>query len=236
MESLSNVWGDETLHKNVKIYPVRLRDFYEFYDWVRCLLIEKEKISDAEVIKMSYLRFIFALGTESEEIFKKFNNLLKLVFREQEFEFVSDNERIYILVEQEYKISEFQFDKIREIIFRQNLIVVNQIMDSELQKALDDAKAFMAKKNKSATIEEQIFSFHIATGIDFQKIKEMTIYQFNKSMERLNLKLSWEVYTYPALKAGDTKNIKHWLEHIPESGTYDDVIVNAKEITNKIEG
>lgn len=235
MSNLNNTWGDPYKYKGVLIHPVQMKYHEKFYQYVNCLLIEKNKIPDVRVIKMSYLRFLFELSHTSKEYYicwKYLTKLLILVFKHK-FHFLFYGEKLFIKVGKRI-LSEKDFGDIRKIICKQNLVVLNEdLLNPEVQRAINEARNFMAKKEAPATIEENVLSFFAATGYEPEKIKELTIYIFNKTMQRLNLMKSWEIFTYPALKSGEINKIPHWLSHVPERGLYDDVTMTEDDFNKK---
>jgi len=235
MEDLNNTWGSPTNYKGVLIYPVQMKYNSKFFQYVNCLLFEKNKVPDVKVIKMSYLRFIYELSHSGKEYFiywRYLTRLLILVFKHK-FHFLSDGEKLFIKVKDKI-LNEQDFDEIRKIICKQNLIVLNEdLLNPEVERAIAEAREFMAKKEVPATTEENIFSFFAATGYEIEKIKNLTIYIFNKTMQRLNLMKTWEVYTYAALRGGESDKIKHWLSHVSERGLYDDVTMTEDDFKQK---
>ena len=57
---LDNVWGNPKFINEVPIFPVKLENILELYDYTSCLLIPKNSMSDPKIIKMSYLAFIYS--------------------------------------------------------------------------------------------------------------------------------------------------------------------------------
>lgn len=140
------------------------------------------------------------------------------------------NTKSVILIEKD-------FNKIRKIILQQNLIKFDdELMNPEVKKALEEAQEFLNKRNgnKQATLEELIFSYgcNICNGKtqDYQDIKELTVYQFYKGLERKSLS-NQQLMLSTAMGMGGIKpeDVPNWLDHIPEKGLYDDVILNEKE-------
>lgn len=236
MDNLDDVWGNPYNFKNINIYPIKMKDCNNFYEYVTCLTIDKNKIQDIQILRMSYLRFLFFIGLYARDdnddnfqyLIEKLEKLLNLVFRNN-VNFYFEEEKIFILVD-DIKLNEVHFDKIRKIILKQNLIPINEDnLDPEIERALKEAEEFLSARNNSPTLEETIVSYHIATGIPYREIKNLTIYQFKKGIERLDLMKTWEVYTYPALKSGESEKIKHWLSHIPEKSIYDGLVMSMED-------
>lgn len=290
---LNDVWGDPTIYKGIKIYPITMQNAELFYDCVTCLTINKKEIPDINIVRMSYLDFIIQLSQE-EKYNYFYNNLillLELVFKNQMFQIVFNQEKkkynIEILVSdidnQNYKqlLTQFEqkiailqeealdyeaqlklkseleelnnnmqkilqnitvvdgndFNTIRQIIFNQNLIKIDEEV-GELQQVLKEAKEKYDKinqnKNKGATIEELIISYVIGisngTPQDYKNAKYLTLYQFHKGLERMNLIKQQDMLS-SALAMGSiqSKDMVYWLDHIKEKGIYDDIICTEEE-------
>jgi hypothetical protein len=68
--------------------------------------------------------------------------------------------------------------------------------------------------------------------IPVKKIKNIyTIYQFNKTIERLHIIEDYESFKglesagFIKLKKGE---ISHWLSHVPKRGRYDDLLIKKE--------
>lgn len=277
MQDLVDIFGKPRIYKDVKLYPIKMKNCIEFYQYAGCLTIEKNSIPDVTVIKMSYLDFLFALSKENIDIYRSLYNLLKLILQEQYFDFrfklnaknkiellitndnnilvdysllinkrnemLSNGENIEIesinkeineLEQSLIVINGKDFDNIRKIILKQNRVKFdNEIMNPEVKKALQEAQEFINKrnKNKQITLEEQIIGYHTSIGTEYEKIENLTIYQFSKGLEMRAHQVNFEVLG-TALISGmvSTKgDIPTWLMHIEEKGMYDDVILDKEE-------
>jgi hypothetical protein len=238
MKDFTDIRALPKYHKGISIFPVKLKDMYLFYKYLECLLFNKNKIPDINIIKMSYLRFLLEYSTLVAPDGKSFIYLLEyfiglseLIFKTKPL--ILEEDKQYFLQLGDNIINEYEFDNIRNIIFEQNMIKISDIFDPEVEKALKETEEYLAKKNQPATMEELIISYHVATGIKYDDIFEYSIYQFNKSIDRLNALKSWEVYYYPFLKCGETEKLPHWLGHIDEKDVLDNLTV-SKEDFNKL--
>jgi hypothetical protein len=124
------------------------------------------------------------------------------------------------------KLSEYDFDVIREIILKQYDLDLDYIrsFDSTLEENLK-----ILHKGSDATFEEHVFAFSALMKIPICEIKNMfTIYQFNKTIERLHIVKDYESLKglesagFIKLKKGE---IAHWLSHVPKKGRYDDLLI-----------
>lgn len=149
--------------------------------------------------------------------------------------------KIYIQVN-DLKLTENDFAKIRKIILSQNHIEQSdfEIYDHELQKNLDEALEFESSKSNGATLQEQIFAYHVATGVPLKDVSEYTFYQFKKSMERASILKEYEIYK--SLEASGQIEIKgggkieHWLCHKNTNGKYGSVISEKSKLTSQLGG
>ncbi|MCK9330248.1 MAG: hypothetical protein M0Q94_10280 [Candidatus Cloacimonetes bacterium] len=228
--NLNNVFGKPVKYKNIKLYPIKITDMLEFYNNVNCLTINKNKFPDVEIIKMSYLLFLFVISYQEPKIIEMLNKTLNMVLKDQEFKFFFENEQLFLKVNN-IIINDFEFDNIKNIILQQNLLNVEQILDPTLEKRLREAEEFLANKNKSATLEERIIAYHCVSGMKYEDIEQLTIYQFNKGLERMQLIKNFEVYTYPLIKGGSGDKVSDWLSHIEERGRYDHVLISESEFS-----
>jgi hypothetical protein len=231
---LRDIWGQPSEFKDLKIYPVKLIDSDFFYENVGVLLINKNKIPDKNIIKMSNLAFLYGLCTSFDDIIKVLTNLFKLVLKVENVEFNANENNVFLQTDERI-ISEQDFDEIRKIILRQNMVPLDETMlDAELEQRLKEAEEFLAKRQGVApTLEDKIVAYHCLSGMDYEKIKKLTIYQFNKGIERFILIKDYEVYTYPLLKCGEGEKIKSWLSHIEERGMYDHLLMTKEDFEQK---
>ena len=225
------IWGDPVEFKEIKIYPIRMKDYTAFYENVSCLMYEKNKIQDVRVIKMSYLDFLFALMREDEDIFKKLEWVLKLVFLNQIFEFRYSEDGLIFLYVNDVVFNGFEFEKIQKYILDENMIKTEtEIFDTELEKALQEAADFEAsKQGKSATLEERVVALHCLSGIHYERLKDYTIFQFNQTLTRHSIIKNFDIYSALMAENGASKDVVHWLAHIEEKGKYADVIISQEE-------
>lgn len=237
MNDLSSVWGDPYNYKEINIYPVIMSDCINFYQWVSCLMYEKNKSKEIKILKMSYLHFLFYIATKAKDengnsyhfIIHNLESLLKLVFRADEIGYKVENDiKLFI---NDFEIDENDFEDIRQIILKQNLIRIDEnILDDEVQQAIQEAREFMANKTRSATLEEQIVSYHCLSGVPYDIIKNFTVYQFSKGIERFQIIKNYEVYGSLMAEHGSSKDIQYFLAHIEEKGLYDDVVMSKEDL------
>ena len=169
----------------------------------------------------------------------------KLTYEDFDFGLIRTEEdskklKFYIKVKDEF-IVDSNFNNVLTTILMQNDVPFDTIgiTDPKLYETLEKAREMASSKTHSATFNERILAYRVLTGVPYKDIKEMTFYQLNKELERAVLILDYKTL-YPLEKKGeisfkDSKDsIKHWLEHIKSKGLYDDYILDADPILNKI--
>lgn len=240
------LWREPQIYKGLELHPLSIRDrkVYGIINWL--LTINKDSITDKEIIKMSYLKFLtrifpYMIKSENQSDTESFQNVLtniKLMLSHiirQEIELVEDLEKkkIYIQTE-EKRYTENDFNKIRKIILKQNGISLKYIEDfnPELEKALVAFQDMNGKSNLN--FKDLIFILSICFQKTTNELKDVTFYEFNNYVELFRDKAHFELYK-PLELSGAIKfnkksdSIGHWMKHISEKGRYDDILMSKKE-------
>ncbi len=240
-QNFNNVFGKPTLYKNINIYPVKLTHAQEFYNSIQILLIPKNKFKEIEIIKMSYLRFLLVLIYQGHpNIMESLQSLLHLTLKAESIDFRENKSgKLILLVNDKYEITEKDFDKIKKIIFEQNLITVDdEILDEELERKIKEAREFLQKRNtKIANLEQQIVAYHCAFTMPYEEIEKLTIYQFHKGIERMTLIKTADVIQNAKFSGmvsfKDESNLPNWLSHIDEEfDKNSDVLMSKSEFNS----
>ena len=83
------IYDEPVRYKNLKIYPIRVRDSVDFYTCAECLQLDKNSIPDARIISMTYLDYMLSASNEDNIYRKKAEVLLRLCLRLQNMESIS---------------------------------------------------------------------------------------------------------------------------------------------------
>lgn len=246
MLRLIDTWGDAREYKNIKIYPFLMKDYEMFEDLISLLLIDKNSIPNINIIKMSYLKFLLFVLPEFkdnngkivfENVFDKFKNFCKYIFKTEKCFLQFKNNQISLNINNKI-FNEEDFDKIKKIILNQNAIPeIDDKLHPDLRAAIKESMEFLAKRqmNNEGTIEDQIISYRCITHEKYDDIKQLTIYQFRKEIQRLNLIQDYRIYKTAELSGFVSFNhpIPHWTSHI-SNDKYDGILMDKKEFENKI--
>lgn len=238
---LADIWGEcrEFQGKNsiIKLYPIKLKDIDKFYNYVSLLQINKNNIADASIIKMSYLKFILEIlkmeGTAHSINIHHFTELLEMVFQEEVTYLVDARGKDLLQVGNDKIITENDFEAIRKIICDQNLVNMDlENVSEEMAKVIKETREFLARKNESATLEEQIVIYHCFSAIPYADLKDYTIYQFSKGLERYAIIKNFEVFSSLMAEHGKGNEIAHFLSHVKEKRKYEDITLSQDKVTS----
>lgn len=247
MSEMDNVWGKPTYYKDIPIYPVRMEDAELFYKLATSLNIPKSTIQDPEIIKMSYIKFlIFMPNIEPafEDVLIRFVTLLKMVFRAETVRFeVNEKQRISVIIDEKLSFRETEFPKIRAIIAEKNLIKLEdeEYINPEFRKKLKEAEEFMAKKAGEVTpLDQRVIAYKCVMKSTYEEIRNMTIYQFTKELERIahikeSESLKQAVYS-GMISMKENAKIPSWMGIIkpPEDNLVLDASEAIKDVSSKL--
>ncbi|QJI52496.1 hypothetical protein [Psychrobacillus phage Perkons] len=234
-------WGKPTIYKKLPIYPVKMLDIFDFYDYVQCLLLPKNVSQDVNVIKMTYLSFLINVTNDDGYLYIRqfLFDLLKLAFRVDDVNITQNKKGKFIIHINDIQLSEKDFDKIKLIIAEQNLVDIDEeIRDAELEKKMREAREFLARRSgKMADLEQQITAYHCASNLRYEDIENLTIYQFRKGLARFDLIKTADIIQsarYSGMVSfKDESNIPTWLSHIEDRDKDEDILM-SKESFDKM--
>ncbi len=232
-------------YKDLLVYPVCVKDYYEFYWAVDCLLMDKNSVPDINIIKMSNLEYIYYLSINGEPYLYKFLKLLQLVLRLSDDEtmncrFDTENGKPYFWVnERQYNSDDF--DNIKEIVAYQNLIeLIDETISKEIRDRMADARRYKAEmdNDKPSTLEDQIVCLAISTNYKIDDIKDMTLRKFSKFLQRIDYKMHYQIYQTAATSGmvefkGSSK-LQHWMSNLDKDDKFSDIKMDSEELNKKI--
>ncbi|GIU69814.1 MAG: hypothetical protein KatS3mg002_1050 [Candidatus Woesearchaeota archaeon] len=230
----NDIFGYPQIYKEIKFYPLKISDIEMIDVFYGVFQYPKNIISDKEVLKMSYLKYLllvirYGIRDSIESDLKKLLcHILKT--KKVSFDYIQDeNKNLSINIKiNDIELSEYDFDIMREIILLQNGLSVEYIesFNPELEKILVEAN----KKYEDITLEDEIFTLVCLTKLSIEEISKLTLYQFKKLLQRAML-----VFEYNQIKpleiSGQIKSesgkeiIKHYLSNIKLSGRYENILI-----------
>jgi hypothetical protein len=240
-------------YRNIKIYPVTVKDYMLFGVYSQCLYLEKNTIPDAKIISMSELEYIYYASTKPEDSFPYllwWDRLLAMCIKDDEsfidigesikrYKYDKKEKPFFIIDGEEYTSKDFE--EIRDIIANQNLIEApDENISKEVKDSMEAAKEYKQKISgaKPALFEDYIIALSIATGWTFDYIYSMSIRKFTKSITRMDNLIHYKIYLAASMSGmadfKDKSFIKHWLSNLDNDDKYGDVSMSMDSIQSKI--
>jgi hypothetical protein len=254
MNILNNITYDLPVdYRNIKIYPITMKDYLSFSAYSGCLLIDKNSIPDVKIIEMTELEYIYYSSNKNMEekpYLLYFDRLLSLCLKDDEsfndikksferYGYDKEKKPIFIIKEEIYKPEDF--DNLKLIIAQQNEVeLIDENISKEVRDSLEKARDFKKKLsgNKNISIEDYIISLSISTGWTFDYIYSMTIRKFLKSIRRMDNLIHYKIYLGASMSGmvefKDKSFIKHWLSDLNDEDKYSDVSIDMQEMEDKI--
>lgn len=242
-------------YKNLRFYPIKVKDYYVISFYSTCLTIDKN--ATPEGLKYTYLDYLFKLTLEDFEknpYLFYFDNILKLTLldNQKDFENIGDitsfskykyddkNKAFFTINNIDYNNTDFL--AIRDIIAEQNGIeLIDDKISKDVRDSLEKARRYKEKqsgKTKPASLEDLIVSLSVATGWSFEYVYNLSIRKFLKSIERLDNLIHYKIYLQASMSGmvefKDKSFIKHWLSNLEKQDKYEDVSVDVDSVKEKI--
>lgn len=240
-------------YKNLKLYPVTMKDYFSFNTFSECLTVDKNSIPDPKVISMTYLEYIYySIGDKEIKVpyLFLFDRLLSLCLKDDDsfsnieesinrYSFDKENKAIFIIKDKIYDSEDFE--NIKEIISKQNKIEqIDENISKEVRDSLEMARDFKRKLsgNRPGSIEDYIVSLSVATGWRVEEIYSMPIKRFLKCIERMDNLINYQIYMTASMSGfiefKDKTSIKHWLSSLEDEDKYSDVSLDLEDVQDKI--
>ena len=232
-------------YKNIKLYPVKVKDHDTFYRSINCLTLEKNSVPDMKILKMSYLEYLYHLHIENKEIdyLLLLDYLLKLCLKldeKEEIEYRFDKSKpVFKIGETVYNSSDFE--EIRDIICEQNLIDrPDETIQKEIRDKMEEARLMKARANgnKPAPFEDTILCLVASTNMSLDQVYELPLRKFIKLLQRVDAKLHYQIYQTAALSGmvefKDKTILRHWMSDLNKENKNDDVLLGFDKINEKI--
>lgn len=217
-----SIFDEPIVYKELKLYPIMVKDYMKFYSCIDCLQVRKNNSADINIIKMSYLEFIlshikkdsveFNKEENNEAIFHKFIVLMVLVFKLNEETVLQDGTfkiGTNSIMINEIKINSTMFDDIRNIIFQQNYVIFDDNLSIDMQMLIQKHESMEA--NSDVDLEDSILDVALASNMSMKDIFNLTLRKFNKLRKKIAKKINYDTYASISAQNGHTMEI--WTGH-----------------------
>lgn len=216
--------GDNTSTFN--IYPLSIIDYYTNANLFTILSVTKEYLLQQIDVKQKDVRKYveenithFDVVATNGTALKQLIDLLSLVSKKDTGDFIlqKDEKGMYYILIDGFIINRDNYDHIRNSIIRaNNLKLPKQAKTAELQKWWDKSRNLKNKKEDGANLTDIVTTIVATTGLSFKDIQEMSIYQVNHLIARINKLKQYEAQIqFISAGAADIK-LTNYLEHIAD--------------------
>ena len=174
--------NDYTLY----IRPVKVSMFPLYQDNIGILCIDKNRISDAKIISMSYLQYLVDIELQQEDYQRALFTILSISLGDEYKYTVGhfDNGKPYLGVYRDNeplcRITAKEFDKISEIIlYYNNRDYDNRYISEDMRKAMEDYYSLKFKDSYIPTLEEKKAFVSFKSGLTLEEINDMSYRYFD---------------------------------------------------------
>ena len=245
MINISDVFDEPREYNGLKIYPVTIRDYYLFNTSIRCMLLDKNSIPDPKIISMTYLEYLFKLANEDNLYLAMMDTLLRMCLHIpqelKDIQYLNDSNKKPLIKIGKIELRDDDFNKLKIIICDQNMVdLPDENISLEARKAFDKAKDYRQKESgrKMAGLEDQICCVLISTSLSLEDISKLTIRKFNKILERVDMKLHYQIYLQAKMGGmvtfKDESFIRHWLSEVEHVDKYSEAKIDIQDVKDKL--
>ena len=198
--------------QNAKIYPTKISDYKVFSKYSHYILLSKEHLKIPSNYKDSLLKtiivyFISVLNVNKEEnlipYFEKVTSEMSILFsivcRENiSFSLDKDGKFVFVNDKEETIIDEKNFDVIRQIILKVNVLFEPRIYDNEIE-AKWEQKAMKARELKNGKFDfaDMVTIVSCSTGKSYEEIFNENIIQLRSDFLRcVNNEMAHMTYVF----------------------------------------
>ena len=220
------------------IYPIKLKDYDKFQECSNLLYISKKHFQECDIPLLGLI-FMSAeqLGIKEEDLILSFEKLFSLVLRKT-ISLHSNNENFWFQdkIESEMKyntiINFFNYDELRTIIMKQNLIFEPKVYkDPLVQEWANKVLESRSKNSVKITIEDFITTVKNFGGLTYEQLMEQTIYQLYADFYRIGKFKQFEQTSLFATVSMEKISIEHFAQSLDMwKSPYDNLFVDSSKL------
>ena len=200
-------------YEGFKIYPIKVKDYYDFVNNYLILKLEKNKIPDVKIIQMSYLQFISDVLIPSDSMYAtSLGTILLLCLGMTDPMLQRDDKGKPYLQDDDIVIKPNHFEEIMRIILYQNdARYDDEYINPDLKKAMQDMDKLKAKGKEPPNLERRIAIVTAHTGVLKKDLLEMTLRSFDALFSEVVGEVEFLTTRALILYSGQAEKADHWL-------------------------
>lgn len=196
--------------QSINIYPVSVQESEIFLSSIDIISIDKNIVSDVNIIQMSYLQFIIELIRNNESLKQKLVNILIICLHLKWPEIIYKENRPCIYdKELDITITSKHFDEIKRIILYQNLVHYDdEYINPDVKKAIDDYEKIKSRNIELPTLERKISLITSHTGLSKSEQLKMSFRAHSLLFEEMRNEIEYTLIKPLALYSGKGKELE----------------------------
>lgn len=230
------------------VYPIVLNQYKEFSKYINYIKFNKELIGvkndDISLLKLMFFSYVKSYtdnvfkGDQSEAIEKVSSDLIELfrIVLKKNFELKICDEDIYFLSAEKDDISEINednYDIVREIILKQNVIHEEKIYEDEVaNKWLKKAKK--AHSKNQIDLAEIIALVKNNNGLTYSEILEQNMFQLYLDFKSISIGKEYEASILFKTVSDKVPNVDYSKLNIEELFNEKEHLMTADSLYNKL--
>lgn len=235
-------------NKFITLYPLKMMNVLEFNQYQHAFTVRKDAtFTEKKFIKMRYFDFLKYVAQDEEVAikykmpvlpyyFKMSCQLLLLMCGENANMDVEEDLTVFI---NGCEITNDIFDDLRRIFIIQNDVDfdIDEFINIDAYHALEKAREFEAKKNKSdGDTEDYIDSLAIALSVPSEYVEKLSIRKFWRYIKRIQKHETYEACFTGQMGGMVTfkEPLQHWMTSMEVTDKYANVKANEDELRSKI--
>jgi hypothetical protein len=231
---LKHILGQPEIVEGVgEIHPVQLKNYDLFIECSNCLYYTIRHFEE-EYQKYPLLELL-VVGIRSFDVISNLTQLFSIVtkrnctYSEPNLQFILEDGKI---------IDSTNYEIVREIVMRQNLMFEQKIYsDPRVQAAMIKAFEAKNKSNIRIEIEDIVTTVSVFSGKHYWELSEYTIYQLRADFNRISKLKKYDTDTLFKTVSTEKFNIEYFAEHVDMfKSPYDlDNFTKSKDQVNKLD-
>jgi hypothetical protein len=208
------------------IFPIKIKDYDEFDKCSSALYYTKQHFQ----IEEEYPLLTLLISLRDDKLIKDLEKLFSLVTQKEVF-FIS-TENIYgFVIDEEHMISADNYDEVRKVIMKQNLMFEQKVYKDELvRKWVEKAMKARSKNAVEVGIEDMLTTIHVVSGISYDKLMDYTIYQLQASFNRISKIKGYDTNIAFKCAGAEKINLDYFAEKIDMfKSPYDDILKKKED-------
>jgi hypothetical protein len=183
--SINNLLGEPYFIEGIgDVHPVKLIDWDKFEKNASPLLLTKDHLVTENDDEPLLDRLI--LGLRDENIVNSLCTIFNIALKSEKITFIYDGFRCFFSNENKQFIDSDNYEKIRDIIIQQNILIVPKVYkNKEVQKWAERVLVARGKNAPNITMEEMLSTVSVFTGKHYWDLKDYTIYQLRSDFNRI---------------------------------------------------